>query len=284
MNQYYRKSNLKNRLTLVGLLITALFLISIYYRSPDTSILQFTKRGAVNVIAYVRMGASTVLSPVYNGWRYIVEITDARNENMVLKEELSNVKDRLNDLRVIQEENVRLRKLVKAPARKKFKTVLANPLGASSSSWESSIIIDKGLSAGVKNRMPVFNKDGLVGQVVNSAAYASQVQLITDVKSGVAGQIVGRGEKGLIQGTYDNQLEMSLVRKTANVKVGDMVITSGLGGVYPAGLFIGRVKSASSPPQALYMDIVIGSNVEFNDLSEVLVIQSPLPPDISGLE
>jgi len=284
MKQYYRRSNLKNRVTLAVFLIIAIFLMTIYYRKPDTSVLQFAKRGAVNVVAYVQLGAKNVLAPAYNGWIYVLELKDAKNDNMLLREELTSLKDRLNDLRIIQEQNDRLTKLVGLRAMKDFETVMALPVGTSSNNYESSIIIDKGLRDGVKNRMPVFNKDGLVGQVVNAAMFASQVQLITDNRSGVAAEIVGRDEKGLLQGTFDNDLEMTLVRKTAKIKPGDMVVTSGLGGVYPRKLFIGRVKSAKSPAQALYKDIEIESEVDFNNLDEVVVIKSPLPPKVDDLK
>ena len=280
MKQYYRKSNLKNRLILTVFLVIAIFLMTVYYRNPDTSVLQLVKRGAVNVIAYVQVGSKNVLSPVYNGWIFILELKDAKNQNMVLREELTGLKDRLNDLRVIQEENTRLRKLVKVDALSDFNTVMAYPVGTSSNNYESSVIIDKGSRDGIKNRMPVFDKDGLVGQVVNAAMFASQVQLISDNRSGVAAEIVGRGDKGLVHGTFDNVLKMTLVKKTAKIKIGDMVVTSGLGGVYPRNLYIGRVRSAKSSPQALYKDIEIGSEVDFNNLGEVMVIKSPLPPKV----
>ena len=77
---------------------------------------------------------------------------------------------------------------------------------------------------------------------------------------------------------------MTLVNKTAKVEVGDLVITSGLGGVYPRGLFVGRIKSAKSPPAALYKDIKIESEVNFSSIKEILVIKSPLPPNIDGLK
>lgn len=255
-------------------------MISLYYRNPDNVVIRSLKRGTVNALAYVQLGAKKVFQPVINGWVYIIELSKAKNENMLLKDELTNLKSRLNDLRVIQEENQRLRGLVQVPVKKQYKTVLAVPVGIGSNNWEASTIIDKGSSQGVKIRMPVINQDGLVGQVVDAAPYASQVQLITDTKSGAAAEIVGRNLKGLVQGTFDNKLEMTLIKKTATVKVGDAVITSGLGGVYPRGLFIGRVKSAKSPPAALYMDIIIKSEVDFNNLQEVLVIKSPLPPNI----
>ncbi len=284
MKQYYRKSNLKNRSILAAFLLAAILLISLYYRNPETSFLQYFKKGTVNVVAYVQYGAKRAFSPVYEGWFFILDLSNARGQNMILKNELSGLKERLNDLRIIQVENERLRKIVGMPNRKKFKSIVAYPVSTSSNNWEASIIIDKGTTSGIKNRMPVYDSDGLIGQVVNAAYFASQVQLITDNKSGVAAEIVGKKDKGLVQGTYDNKLEMTLVRKTAKIKVGDLVTTSGLGGVYPRGIFIGRVSSAKSPQMALYKEIEIESSVDFSNLNEVLVIKSPLPPDISELQ
>lgn len=283
MKQYYRRSNLKNRLILAAVILAAIFLISIYYKSPETSFIQYFKRGAISVVAYVQMGAKKVLSPVYDGWIYLLDLSSARSQNMIMKKELSRLNEGLTELKVIQEENERLRKIVGLPARKKFKYIMAYPVSTSSNNWEASIIIDKGSVHGVKNRMPVYTSDGLVGQVVNVSPLASQVQLIIDNKSGVAAEIVGRNLKGLVQGTFENKLEMTLVNKTAKVEEGDSVITSGLGGVYPKGLFVGKIITAKSPAQALYKEIKMESSVDFNNLNEVLVITSPLPPDIDEL-
>ena len=259
-------------------------MISLYYKNPDNIFLDSLKKGTTNAIAYVQTGAKKVFAPVYNGWVYLIELSYAKQDNVELKEQLSGLKNRLNDLQVIQEENVRLRKLARLPFRKKYKTILATMVGTSSNDLEASIIIDKGTNDGIRNHLPVFSKDGLVGQVINASTFASQIQLIVDSKSGVAAEIVSRGAKGLVQGTYDRDLEMILVKKTVTVKAGDAVITSGLGGVYPAGLFIGRVSSVKNPPQFLYKEINIKSEVDFDNLHEILVIKSPLPPNIEQFE
>jgi rod shape-determining protein MreC len=284
MKQYYRHSNLKSRLTLAAFLAAAIFLITLYYKNPDNIALTSLRRGATNAVAYVQLGANKVLQPVYNGWIYLVKLSRANQENAELKENLLGLKQRLSHLQVIQEENERLRKLVQLPARQKYKMLVTNIVGISSNNLEASIIIDKGTVKGVKNHLPAISQEGLIGQVVNAAASASQIQLITDTKSGVAAEVTTRGVKGLVQGTYDGGLEMILVKKTATVKKGDVVVTSGLGGVYPASLLIGRVRSVDDPPQALYKDIRIESQVDFNNLHEVLLIKSPLPPNVDEFE
>ncbi|TET55177.1 MAG: rod shape-determining protein MreC [Actinobacteria bacterium] len=284
MKQYHHRGNLRNRIILAAFLLAAVLLISVYYRNPKSSFIQNLKKATINGLAYIQVGANKVFSPVQNGWIFVIELANSKQENVHLKKELSGLKERLNDLSVIEAENRRLRGLVQVTVKKQYKTIMAISISSSSNNWEASIIIDKGSSKGVKERMPVISKEGLLGQVVNAGSFASQVQLITDTKSGVAAEIVGRNVKGLLQGTYDNKLEMTLVRKIRKVKKGDRVVTSGLGGVYPRGLYIGRVREAKSPATALYKYIRVESEVNFNNLQEMLVIKSPLPPNIESLK
>ena len=125
--------------------------------------------------------------------------------------------------------------------------------------------------------MPVVVAEGLVGQVTQVSGHAAEVQLITDQKSGVAAQLIGSGETGIVEGEVDRKLKLNFVSKDSKVRKGDLVITSGLGGVFPKGLFIATVSKTTQRPYSLYKDISLYSPVHFNGLEEVLVIVNPPP-------
>ncbi|RJQ31452.1 MAG: rod shape-determining protein MreC [Actinobacteria bacterium] len=281
---FYRQSSFRNRIIIVLLVVVCILLITFYYKQRNEGLIQASKNLTVSLVSSVQIGASKVFSPVRNGLNYLSGLGSAKSQNVELKAKLSKAKSQINQYRAAALENERLRKLLNLPTRKQYKTLAAIVIGVSSNSWEDYVTIDKGLSDGVKRKMPVITSDGLIGQISIASANASLVQLITDSKSGVAAEVLGSSDRGLIEGNLSGKLSLDYVDKTAKISKGDTVVTSGLGGVFPKGLLVGKVSLIKSSPSDLYKRVEVTSDVDFTRLGEVLVLKSPLPPDTSALE
>lgn len=122
--------------------------------------------------------------------------------------------------------------------------------------------------------MPVTDSYGVIGQISSVGPTTSQVRLITDERSGVSAMVQSSRAQGQLVGQGTDMLRLTLVRTDQAVEVGDLVVTSGLGGVYPKGLLLGTVTSAERPSGALYYEILVQPAALTSNLEEVLVITS----------
>jgi rod shape-determining protein MreC len=133
------------------------------------------------------------------------------------------------------------------------------------------LVIAQGSEAGVRTDMPVVSWGGLVGRVITVGAGYSKVRLLSDPNSGVAGIVQRSRAGGMVLGRGDGPLELAYVPKYADVEVGDRVVTSGLEGIFPKGLGVGRVTAVSDPAGASKA-IQVEPEVRFGALEEVLVL------------
>lgn len=133
--------------------------------------------------------------------------------------------------------------------------------------------------------MPVLGPLGLLGQTVEVSKSSAKVRLITDPRSGVASMIQATRVEGIVNGSIDGHLSLDFVSRDATVTAGDVVITSGLGGVFPKGIIIGEVLEAVSTSGGLQQEIRVTPASDPSALEEVLVLVGRAPSaDIGGGE
>jgi len=125
--------------------------------------------------------------------------------------------------------------------------------------------------------MTVVTPSGLVGQVVAVTPTTAKVLLITDVSSSVDSLIQSNQAKGVVEGSRDGQLTMTYIPQGVKVQTGDRVVTSGLGGIYPPGLWVGTITDVRQNDVDLYQDAQLEPAVDFSRLEVVLVITNHLP-------
>jgi rod shape-determining protein MreC len=166
-----------------------------------------------------------------------------------------------------------------------FDTVAARVIGRESDTWSSMIIIDRGTGSGIQNDMPVVTPAGLVGRVVEAGLNSSKVQLILDPRSSV-GTIVQRAESrvtGIVRGDVSNPTmpQMVNIPKNADVVEGDVIVTSGFGGIFPKGIVVGLVSSLQNDAGGLLKIGVLETAVDFQKLEDVMVITASreAPPE-----
>lgn len=151
--------------------------------------------------------------------------------------------------------------------------ILASVIGADSLSWSKMITIDKGSDDGVNQEMTVVTYEGLVGHIVQTFASYSKVLLITDVRSAIDALDQINRIRGVVVGKGGNLCLMKYIPQDVEIKVGAPVISSGLGGVFPKGLMIGKVSEAKETNKGLFKDVVIIPAVKISILEEVFVLK-----------
>lgn len=209
----------------------------------------------------------------------ISELYDLREENTMLKKEMSMQGYEIDLLRKAQQENIRFRELLeyKEGSKEHFDLALAKVTGLSTNNWQRSIYIDLGSKDGIEKDMVVVNHKGLIGKIINVAPKSSEILLILDSDAGVGARLSeNRKTIGIVQGQGIDQKNLAFVHlpKEMEIEVGDKVVTSGLGGFYPPELDIGRVLELVESSRGFTKEAIIETSVDFDSLEEVFVIRS----------
>jgi rod shape-determining protein MreC len=192
-------------------------------------------------------------------------------ENKTLRDEVLNMSRENARLREEHAENARLRSMLDFRTAWPTKLLMAQVIAKGASQWHDTCSIDRGWRNGVAKSDPVVTPRGVVGQVIDVGPDVSQVLLLTDQSCGV-GAIVQRSRvTGICQGQQTGSLSMDYVDKEADIKVGDLIVTSGIGRIYPKGLQLGRVTKIHNTSG--YMKSAdVRPSVEFDKLEEAAVV------------
>jgi rod shape-determining protein MreC len=168
----------------------------------------------------------------------------------------------------------RLQELLDLKSTYNLQATAARVIAGSTDSWTATVTIDKGTNAGIAVGMPVVDQYGAVGQVISCAGTTSTVRLLSDEGSSVSAMVQSSRAQGMLEGSIDGTLHLEYIRTDQTVNVGDIVVTSGLGGVFPKGLPLGTVISVERTSGALYYDIEVEPLSSTESFEEVLVITS----------
>jgi len=194
-------------------------------------------------------------------------------ENTRLKNELYFFKQKITALNEIYLENKRLKDLLSFKQKSSYKIVAAaRVIGRSADNWSSVIIIDKGSWHGIRRGMVAVTYLGLAGRVIETTTLTSKVMLVNDPNLGVSALIQRSRQEGLVSGTLGSSLIMRYLSNDADVKVSDIIITSGLTEAYPKGILIGRVVEVGEEFSGLSRYCVIRPAVNTANIEELLII------------
>jgi rod shape-determining protein MreC len=204
------------------------------------------------------------------------QMRSAAAENEQLRQRMVQMETELNETRIARAENERLKSLLDFKKTAQYEMVAAQVISRDPSSWFNAVIINRGSSSGVQPGMPVVTPNGIVGRVVGTSPWTSQVMLITDEKSAagaVVGQLGSSNALGAIRGLGNSNLvEMRYVSGLETVNVGDVVLTTGQDKIYPPGLKIGEVAEVTKGSVTTAHTIHIKPGAKLGALSEVTVL------------
>ncbi len=205
-------------------------------------------------------------------WLNYVYLVGLRKENEQLKKELKRLRIEILRYRTLEERLEALRKILRFRPEPKWHMLASQVIGHEPTGWFRTIIIDKGKRDGLSINMPVIDADGLVGKVISASYDYSKVLLITDPDSAVDCIDERTGVRGILKGGKGGMCELTYVELLQDVKPGDTIITSGLSGIFPKGIPVGKVKEVRELPGALFKEIKVAPFVDFSRLEEVMVI------------
>lgn len=261
-------------LILAGLLVAALVVTTVWYREGTGGPLHSVRTGLTAAAEPFAVVGTWVTTPFRAVGSWFTGLGVNRSDYAKLQAQNLQLKQRLAALEEDKLQNERIQALVQFAKAQNLPTVGAHVIGRPSDSREQSILIDRGTANGVRTGDAVIAAGGLVGQVVEAGPWDARVRLITDTESGVAALIQRTRANGIVKGTLDGPLELDFVDKTSAPVVGDVILTSGLGGIYPKGIVIGEVTNVATSTADLYPVVAVASRVQIDRIEEVVVLQS----------
>lgn len=225
--------------------------------------------------APVRLVAERAVGGTLEAWSRYVALRGMEEENQLLRETISSLQARLDGAAEAERENDRLRALVEFSKEEAGRMVAAPVVGVSPS-HRRTILLGKGAPDGVAVGMPVVTADGVVGKVIATYGRTSEVQLVVDSTSAVAGRIQRSRARLTVRGRGDDQrMALANVLRTDDVLEGDVVVTSGTDGIFPKGLVIGRVGSLERRSYGMVLEGEVLPAVDIAGLEEVLIVIAP---------
>ncbi|CAN5657955.1 rod shape-determining protein MreC [soil metagenome] len=224
----------------------------------------------------VQLATSSFVRGVRDVWTNYGALRGARDENSALKHQLAELEIRLQEQRGLAGRAEKLQELLDLKQNTQLPTLAAEVIAGSPNPGVMQITIGRGSADGVQADMAVIAPRGLVGRVVGEpAAHAARVQLIID-RNAAAGVLSERTRSGGLIIGVDTQppLAMDLVSNLTDITVGDVILTSGVDGIYPKGYAVGVVEK-SERGSGLHRVITVRPAVDFSSLEEVLVVLVP---------
>jgi len=235
-------------------------------------------------VQHVREALSVVVYPLrllvdlpFRGWASVRTNFAAREalvaENEELKRERLNAEFRLQRLAALETENARLRELLDSQARVGSRALVAEILAADLDPYRQRFNLNRGLVDGVYEGQALIDAQGIVGQTVRVGPFTSEAVLITDADHALPVSVNRNGLRTIAYGTGDaGKLHLPNLTNNADVEVGDLLVSSGLGGVFPAGYPVGRITEVTRRPDQSFADVMAEPASALDRDREVLLV------------
>lgn len=232
-------------------------------------------RGAFTVVTSpVRYLGATISLPFQGLGNVFTNLTSNQETLSDLKAENERLQARNAELEESEQTAKRLQDLLNLQDSYSLQSTGARIISGSTDSWSSTVTINLGSSSGLTVGMPVMASNGVIGQIVECGATSSTVRLINDENSSVSAMVQSTRAQGMLNGSASGQVTLDLIATSQTVNVGDVVVTSGLGGVFPKGLPLGKVTNVENTPGSLYLEVTVEPFASTENFEEVLVITS----------
>jgi rod shape-determining protein MreC len=244
------------------------------YRLHDRVILAVT--------APIQTAISWGLDQIVDGFQNYIYLWHTREDNLALLTENRKLLNLIASLRETKQENDRLRKLLDFEEKFRLETVPARVIAKDVSTEFRAIRINRGENSGLKKNMAVVTNEGIVGKILRASANSADVVTMLDPMSAVDVIDERSRARGVVEGMTDEVAAMRFVLRTDDIKEEDLLVSSGLGGIFPKGIPAGTVSKVSKKKYGITQEVEVRPSVDFSKLEEVMVIvraeSEPLVP------
>lgn len=269
---------LKNRRWLILVLLLFISIMIVNITLNQEAIFKKIEIPIITVLSPAQKILSKIGFDIKDKLDTIPQIFYLKEENEALKKQVAELLQYKQNLLEYQRENTDLRSLLGFKDKNlQYDLEAAEVIARDTGNWFNVILIDKGEKQALKKDMAVITNEGLVGCIISTTANTSKVMLITDERSSISAMLQRTRDNGIVKGSIDTAprgyLKMDFLSQDANLVKGDIVISSGLGGLVPKGIVIGEVVETKKESYELMQYAIIKPAVDFLKLERVFVIK-----------
>lgn len=232
----------------------------------------FFEAVVIETFAPLQEGTMSIKEKITYFFEHYVLIVNTSIKNAELKNKISDLENNLFQMQEVEKENERLKKLLQFGQELQKDKVLAQIISWDSSNEFNVLRINKGLEDGIELKAPVITADGLVGYVYRASKNYSDILTILDQNNRVDTLVSRTRSHGIVEGASGEKCFMKYVVRTEPIEEGDVVITAGLGNVYPKGIKVGSITKVEKESYGITQYVEVKPSVDFRKLEEVVVL------------
>jgi len=261
---------------IILLLLFALVLMSL--RAKQRKGVEFFDALLMEICSPFQKASTLVIKTVQGTFQQYIFLVNLEKENRALKKRIAELEEENHRIKEMKLANERLRQLLSFREKNSPSMIGAEVIGQDPSSWFKSITIDRGERDGVKKGMAVISPAGVIGQILKTAPHYATVLLITDYSSAIDSIVERTRAKAIVEGKGENRCRLKYLLRADEVALGDVVVTSGLGGNFPKGLMVGEIKKVDKKGHGVFQFAELIPSVDMTQLEEVFIIMEPPSP------
>ena len=265
----------KKKTGLIGVIITVVILILLVFLSNlKLDSLSYIENAFSSLVMPIQTGYTFLKNKVSGNTNFFVNMDNLKAENEELLNKNSELEQQIRELEIIKAENETLKEYLGLTQKyTNYKAVPAYIISKDISNFSNIFIINVGKKDGIETNMTVISDKGLVGHIISTTENTSKVETIIDSASAVTANISGTEDSVICRGSIeDGMIKATYIPTNANISDGDIVETSGMGGIYPKGITIGKIKDVENTLNILDRYAWIEPAVDFSKVETVLVI------------
>ena len=266
----------KKKYGIVGIIITIIILIILFtLTNTENSNLSYIENLANKLVMPIQNGMTYLKNKINGNSSFFVNVDTLKQENQDLHQKNNEYEEKLRELESIKAENETLKQYLNLTQRyKDYKTVPANIINRDISNYSKTIVINVGAKDGIKENMTVIAAEGLVGYVIAVTENTAKVQTIIDSSSSTSCLLSTSRDSIVCKGVLNDKknIKAMYIATDATVAQGDTIETSGLGGIYPKGIYVGTILKIENSTDLSNRYALVELGVDFDKLETVLVV------------
>ena len=266
----------KKRYGIVGIIITIIILIILFtLTNTENSNLSYIENLANKLVMPIQNGMTYLKNKINGNSSFFVNVDNLKQENQDLHQKNNEYEEKLRELESIKAENETLKQYLNLTKRySDYKTVPANVINRDISNYSKTIVINVGSKDGIKENMTVIAAEGLVGYVIAVTQDTAKVQTIIDSSSSTSCLLSTSRDSIVCKGVLNDKknIKAMYIATDATVAQGDTIETSGLGGIYPKGIYVGTISKIENSTDLSNRYALVELGVNFDKLETVLVV------------
>lgn len=274
LNFQQQGSALMRRVLLIALIVASLVMVTLYGREGSAGPLHTLQSAVSGAVSPLRIVGGSIESATSTVGDTVDNITADQSTLSGLREYNEQLVQQYSQMQEYKQEAERLQKLLDLKDTYQIEGTGARVIGRSSEAWSQTVIINKGSDDGISTGQTVMGTSGVVGQVVSVSSHTATVRLLTDPQSGAAAMVQSSRAEGILRGSLVGLLYLEDLDADAEVNVGDVIVTSGLGGSYARGLIIGTVVKVDGQQGDTSRRVLVSPNDSIDTLEDVLVVNT----------